>query len=80
MTKTMWLPIVAAMALSGCDLDPRNYETPPVSVQTSRGLVVCQLYTPERIVWDRAIDYPANLTVKEADGICLAEGKRQKNG
>ena len=78
-SKTMLL-LLSAVALTGCALDPRDYETPPVAVETTKGRVVCQLYTPDRVVWDRAIERPKNMSVEEADNICRAEGARQKNG
>lgn len=79
MTKTRLLTLISIPLLAGCAVDPRAYETPPVSVETAKGTVVCQLYTPERIVWDRSIDRPSNMTVEEADNICRAEGVRQQN-
>ena len=64
-----------AFALSGC-MSPADYETAPVEVTTSRGVVTCQLYTHDRVLWDRAIDRPETMTVKDADDICVAEGYR----
>lgn len=65
---------------AGCSLDPRNYETDPVTVETAQGPVVCQLYTPRTVAWDRAIDRPASMSVADADQICLQEGQRLKDG
>ena len=70
---------LGCVVLAGCIGDPRDYETTPVSLETSKGTVVCQLYTPERVLWDRSISRPQNMTVEEADNICRAEGERQKN-
>lgn len=79
MSPTKFLvPVLSALALAACSLDPRDYETPPVAVETTRGTVLCQLYTPDRVVWDRAIDRPRTMSVEEADNICRAEGARQK--
>ena len=69
----------AVLALSGC-IDPVNYETEPVEVKTPKGVVVCQLYTRERVLWDEAISVPAGMSIEEGDAICLIEGKRQKRG
>lgn len=69
----MLLPL--AFGLSGCG-DPASYETAPVEVTTARGIVTCQLYTHDRVLWDRAIDRPETMTVKDADDICVAEGYR----
>lgn len=65
--------------LSACAQDPRAYETTPVEVKTKQGTVVCQLYTRERVLWDRAIDRPSTMSVRAADDICRAEGLRRKN-
>lgn len=70
---------LASLAMvSGCVSDPRAYETEPVSLKTAKGVVVCQLYTRERIIWDRSVNRPANMTVEQADTICRDEGRRQK--
>lgn len=74
---TMVLAGLAVLGTAGCGLDPRNFETEPVEVETSQGLVRCQLYTKESVVWDRAIDRPEGMTIREADDICRAEGARQ---
>lgn len=67
---------VTILGLAGC-ISPEQYETEPVSLKTAKGTVVCQLYTKEQVVWDRAIDWPRKMTVEEADNICKAEGYRQ---
>ncbi|WP_372573985.1 hypothetical protein [Ruegeria jejuensis] len=68
----------AAVILSGCVPSPENYETTPVQVQTEKGIVTCQLYSKDLVVWDRAIDRPNSMGVQEADAICKEEGKREK--
>ncbi|KIC19405.1 hypothetical protein [Leisingera sp. ANG-DT] len=79
-TKSKLIKLTAvAVALSGC-VSPENYETTPVQLQTSKGIVTCQLYTKERVLWDRSIDRPATMSVQEADAICKQEGQRQKDG
>lgn len=71
------LPIVA---LAACAPSPEQFETPPVQVQTAKGVVTCQLYTREITAWDRAIDRPATMSVQEGDAVCKAEGERRKKG
>ncbi len=68
----------ALLLLCGCVGDPTQYESEPVKVESAQGVVVCQLYTRERVLWDRSIDRPANMSVEQADDICRAEGERQK--
>ncbi|MEL7256683.1 MAG: hypothetical protein AAFN80_02425 [Pseudomonadota bacterium] len=79
MLKTAVLGSFSTLILAGCAPDPRSFETTPVQVKTAKGIVTCQLYTKERVLWDRAIDRPNNMTVREADDVCRAEGIRQKN-
>ncbi len=67
-------------ALSACIPTPEELETTPVKVQTPKGVVTCQLYRPDRVIWDRAIDYPAaKMSVPEADNYCKQEGLRRLN-
>lgn len=66
--------------LAACSIDPKDYESPPVTVETAAGPVVCQLYTKNIVRWDRAIQRPASMSVETADRICLNEGQREKNG
>ncbi|WP_317056752.1 hypothetical protein [Roseovarius rhodophyticola] len=77
--KTAALGSISAIVLAGCSVDPRNFETTPVQVKTAKGIVTCQLYTKERVLWDRAIDRPDNMSVREADDVCRAEGIRQQD-
>ncbi|WP_299907562.1 hypothetical protein [uncultured Paracoccus sp.] len=71
---------LTSLFLAACSLDPRDYETTPVVVQTEAGPVTCQLYTHEQVIWDRAISRPNSMDVKTADNICLQEGQREKAG
>ncbi|MEL6208337.1 MAG: hypothetical protein AAFR47_24030 [Pseudomonadota bacterium] len=64
-----------AAGLAGC-IDPRDYESVPVEVSTRDGIVTCQLYTRERVIWDRSIDRPRSMSVQAADEVCIEEGKR----
>ncbi|MEL7013596.1 MAG: hypothetical protein AAFO72_09980 [Pseudomonadota bacterium] len=77
MKQSIMIAGMALLGAAGCTLDPRNFETEPVEVATSKGVVLCQLYTKETVVWDRAIDRPDGMSVQEADDICRAEGARQ---
>lgn len=66
--------------LTACIPTPEELETTPVKVQTPKGVVTCQLYRPDRISWDRAIDFPATkMSVPEADAYCKQEGQRRLN-
>lgn len=67
------------MGLTGC-LDPKDMETEPVRVQTPSGIVTCQLYRRDRVLWDRAIHRPETMSVDEADQICREEGQRLAAG
>ncbi|WP_241484004.1 hypothetical protein [Ruegeria sp. ANG-R] len=68
------------VTLSACIPTPEELETTPVKVQTPKGVVTCQLYTQNRVYWDRAIDFPATkMSVAEADNYCKQEGLRRLN-
>lgn len=68
------------LLVAACSLDPRDYETTPVVVQTAAGPVTCQLYTKERVIWDRAIARPNSMDVATADNLCRQEGVREQSG
>jgi hypothetical protein len=78
MTVKLFLPLAALALLGGCVQSPEYYETTPVQVATPKGVVTCQLYTREMVIWDRSIDRPARMSVQEADAICQAEGRREQ--
>ncbi|MBT8458230.1 MAG: hypothetical protein HKP37_02100 [Boseongicola sp.] len=71
-------PILALLAVtrSAC-ISPESYESEPVNVETPIGVVTCQLYTRDLVIWDRAIDRPEGMTVSTADAICVNEGQRR---
>lgn len=68
--------LAAAFFLTGCDRS--GFETAPVALKAETGIVTCQLYTVDRVMWDHATDYPEGLTKAEADALCFAEGERRK--
>ncbi len=70
--------IACAAALSGC-VPSQSYESAPVQVQTSQGVVTCQLYTKDIVLWDRALSHPTEISAQAADQVCTDEGKRRKN-
>lgn len=70
--------LTVATVLVGC-VDPSDFESEPVQVQTAQGTVTCQLYTDERVLWDEAIAAPAGMSISTADSICRAEGQRRKD-
>ncbi len=69
--------IACAATLSGC-VPSSSYESTPVQVQSAQGVVTCQLYTKEVVLWDRATRKPAEMTEQAADQVCKAEGQRRK--
>lgn len=76
-TYVKWAALVGVAGLAAaCDRSP--YESAPVTLNDDEGTVVCQLYTPERVMWDQAIQHSDSLTKEQADAICQAEGLRQK--
>ena len=77
MFRTISAAVVVG-TLTACSLDPKFYESPPVTIPSPLGPVVCQLYTKDIVEWDRAMSRPPQMSVAAADAICLAEGQRQK--
>ena len=80
MTKTMLgLALVSVTTLVGCadGLDKASYATTPVQVETDQGVVTCQLYREDLVLWDEAISKPSSMTIAEADAICQNEGYKQ---
>lgn len=73
---TTTLAAVSLLALAGC-IDPADYETTPVKVESAKGTVVCQLYKERQVIWDEAISIPPGMTIAEGDQICINEGLRR---
>lgn len=73
-----YLVLLAPLALAGC-LDPRDYESVPVEIETRSGTVTCQLYTEEYTIWDRAIIAPPGVTIAQADEVCREYGRDRVN-
>jgi len=65
----------AVVLVAGCN--PTAYESAPVEVTTDLGVVTCQLYTDDILLWDRSIGRPNAMTVRRADEICEEEGRRR---
>ena len=78
-TRFAVLATISPLILSGC-MTPESFETAPVQVATAQGVVTCQLYRRDRVLWDRAIHRPETMSVNTADEICRAEGQRQVAG
>ncbi|MCK8462600.1 hypothetical protein MUY35_01890 [Aliiroseovarius sp. S1339] len=75
MMRTGFIVLAGAVLLSGCLRS--SYESTPVEVNTPKGKVTCQLYTPDRVQWDEAISKPESMTKREADRICIGRGAEQ---
>ena len=69
--------IAAGMVLSLGGCSKASYETTPVTLSTTYGPVVCQLYTSDTVLWDEAISHPDTMQRAEADTLCRTEGQRQ---
>ena len=82
MNKTILaIALISTTALAGCDwYDNRNIETPPVTVSTQYGPVICQLYREDIVWFDRAWVKPETMPTDIANQICQEEGKRIQAG
>jgi hypothetical protein len=78
MIKNALIMGVAVTGIAAC-VSPRDYETTPVQLQTEQGIVTCQLYSLNRVDWDRSINRPETMSVEQADSICVNEGYRILN-
>ena len=76
MSLIIKLPILgaASIVLTACSLE--KYESEPVLLTTEMGLVTCQLYTKDRVLFDKAIDIPEGMAVEVANNLCRTEGER----
>lgn len=70
--------MLLSLVLVTAACSPKSMETAPVSVETAKGTVVCQLYTAELVYWDRSIAHPDKMTTQEADAICIERGRKVK--
>jgi len=78
MSKTLILSALSATVFLSACLDKTSFETAPVKVATPQGVVVCQLYTHKKVLWDEAISAPNGMSIEAADQICIIEGYRVK--
>lgn len=67
--------ITSFLALSGC-VNRASYETAPVKVASPQGVVLCQLYSANIVLWDQAISVPEGMLITTGDSICHNEGLR----
>lgn len=75
---TLFSSLAVLTVLSGCV--PRvMFETEPVQIPTTKGIVTCQLYSQDITWWDHAISRPRLMSADEADDICFEMGKRVSN-
>ena len=77
MNKFLSLSLLGATLAIVTACSPTAYETEPVTLETDKGEVICQLYTHRSVILDRAIHMPHAMHVAEADALCRAEGERQ---
>ena len=77
MNKFLSLSLLGATLAIVTACSPTAYETEPVTLETDKGEVICQLYTHRSVILDRAIHMPHVMHVAEADALCRAEGERQ---
>ena len=67
-----------ATLFAGCASVKQSWESAPVEVKTESGTVECQLYTPNAVLWDRAVRRPSSMSDEAANRICRAEGEMRR--
>lgn len=77
--KMRFLAITPIVLMTTACIDRSFFESDPVQIRTSQGIVTCQLYTDNRIDWDEAIGRPETMTDAQAQAVCIAEGKKRLN-
>ncbi|MEO0341797.1 MAG: hypothetical protein AAF198_00025 [Pseudomonadota bacterium] len=71
--------LAGAITLTGC-VNQEDYETRPVQLQVSSGIITCQLYRLDRVLWDEAISAQTGMSIATADNFCAQEGVRVRDG
>ena len=77
MNKFLSLSLLGTTLAIVTACSPTMYETEPVTLETDKGEVICQLYTHRSVILDRAIHMPHAMHIAEADALCRAEGERR---
>jgi hypothetical protein len=76
MNKFLSLSLLGTTLAIVTACSPTLYETDPVTLETDKGDVICQLYDKKAVLLDRAIHMPHAMHIAEADALCRAEGER----
>ena len=76
MNKFLSLSLLGTTLAIVTACSPTLYETDPVTLETDKGDVICQLYDKKAVILDRAIHMPHAMHIAEADALCRAEGER----
>ena len=76
MNKFLSLSLLGTTLAIVTAYSPTLYETDPVTLETDKGDVICQLYDKKAVLLDRAIHMPHAMHISEADALCRAEGER----
>ena len=77
MNKFLSLSLLGTTLAIVTACSPTMYETDPVTLETDKGDVICQLYGNNSVILDRAIHMPHAMYIAEADALCRAEGERR---
>jgi hypothetical protein len=77
MNKFLSLSLLGTTLAIVTACSPTMYETDPVTLETDKGDVICQLYDKKAVILDRAIHMPHAMHIAEADALCRAEGERR---
>jgi len=77
MNKFLSLSLLGTTLAIVTACSPTVYETEPVTLESDKGEVICQLYAVNSVILDRAIHMPHAMHIAEADALCRAEGERR---
>mgnify|MGYP000102798392 FL=1 len=77
MNKFLSLSLLGTTLALVTACSPIVYETDPVTLETDKGDVICQLYDNNAVILDCAIHMPHAMHIAEADALCRAEVERR---
>ena len=77
MNKLLSLSLLGATLALVSACTPADFESDPLTLKTDMGDVVCQLYSHNTVMLDRAVHMPHAMHVGEADALCRVEGERR---
>ena len=74
--RLLFLCLFCALFIITRCANKKEHEMTPIRLNTPEGLVVCQLYALDLVMWDTSITRPKSTSKETADKIFIAECAR----